>query len=190
MFFYDFPNRPLQRQQHTGRESNLNKWLIQAPMVAYWKVYDMQNRTTNDRSTEKSMSFHLVYISLYKNATGAGCLQLSHLSFRTTDQMDVVVWHNMKKRSIQRQTQWRTKTRVLPASHCAIVQLGRMVAGVELAPITLPALVVCLTSGTTGAGAKGELWALSSGPEALSSKLLLRALSDFEAVRWEANLIS
>ena len=60
-------------------------------MVAYWKVYDMQNRTTNDRSTEKSMSFHLVYISLYKNATGAGCLQLSHLSFRTTDQMDVVV---------------------------------------------------------------------------------------------------
>ena len=190
MFFYDFPNRPLQRQQHKGRESNLNKWLIQAPMVAYWKVYHIQNRTTNDRSTEKSMSFHLVYISLYKNATGAGCLQLSHLSFRTTDQMDVVVWHNMKKRSIQRQTQWRTKTRVLPASHCAIVQLGRVVAGVQLAPITLPALVVCLTSGTTGAGAKGELWALSSGPEALSSKLLLRALSDFESVRWEANLIS
>ena len=46
--------------------------------------------------------------------------------------------------------------------------------------------LVCLTSGTTGAGAKGELPALSSGPEALSSKVLnqqLRALSDFEAVR-------
>ena len=41
--------------------------------------------------------------------------------------------------------------------------------------------LVCLT-----AGAKEELPALSSGPEALSSKVLnqqLRALSDFEAVR-------
>ena len=55
-----------------------------------------------------------------------------------------------------------------------------------------------LTSGTTGAGAKGELPALSSGPEALWAlgqrlsqvKFWLRALSDFEAVRWEANLIS
>ena len=41
-------------------------------MVAYWKVYHIQNRTTNDRSTEKSMSFHLVCISLYKKCNWGG----------------------------------------------------------------------------------------------------------------------
>ena len=149
-------------------------------MAAYWKVYHMQNRTTNDRSTEKSMSFHLVCISLYKNATGAGWLQLSHLSCRPDDQMVEVIWHDMTKRSaIQRQTQWRTRRGLACISLCAIVQLGRVVAVVQLAPITLPAPPSSHIGNDRrrrqGGASSFELWArgsLSSGPEALSSKVL------------------
>ena len=128
------------------------------------------------------MSFHLFCISLYKNATGAGWLQLSHLSCRPDDQKVEVIWHDMTKRSaIQRQTQWRTRRGLACISLCAIVQLGRVVVVVQLAPITLPAPPSSHIGDDRrrrqGGASSFELWArgsLSSGPEALSSEVLRR----------------